>query len=484
MPSLRKRGAVWYFRYVDASGVKREHKGCRDKAATLAMAAAVEVEIAQIKGGFASPKDIGYRDHEARPLADHLDDWHRDMRARGKTDRHADQYRDRAGKLVALIRGAKLVEVETGRGRRASERAAATLAGLLNAARLTDLTPERIQAALAALRDAGKSNQTANHYRAALRAFVRWAGDKGRLRDNPMRGVHGYNVQEGPRRERRALTDEELARLIDAAGRGPVAYHVPGPLRAMAYWVAASTGFRVAELRALTPESFRLDGPEPTVSLKAGSTKNRRPVTQPVPLALAHALSAWLRGQPAGGPVFLLHHETAKAIRRDLDAAGIPYATDEGRADFHSLRAYYISALVRAGASIKEVQALARHAQPQTTLNHYAKVSARDLRGAVESLPAPAPVGTDGRPISNGLAHHLPTAGGKSGRVGSEAGAMALAGAGKCNTPEIPSVEGFGRVLSVSVGSKRRGGDSRRGPLLGACSGRVSDRIPKALREL
>ena len=84
-----------------------------------------------------------------------------------------------------------------------------------------------------------------------------------------------------------------------------------------------------------------------------------------------------------------MHHETAKAIRGDLTAAGIPYETDEGVADFHSLRAYFVSALVRAGATIKEVQTLARHAKPQTTLNHYAKVSVRDLRGAVESLPTP-----------------------------------------------------------------------------------------------
>src|SRR5690606_24243171 len=41
------------------------------------------------------------------------------------------------------------------------------------------------------------------------------------------------------------------------------------------------------------------------------------------------------------------------------------------------------------GASIKEVQSLARHAKPQTTLTHYAKVSVRDLRGAIESLPMP-----------------------------------------------------------------------------------------------
>src|SRR3954467_7038250 len=69
--------------------------------------------------------------------------------------------------------------------------------------------------------------------------------------------------------------------------------------------------------------------------------------------------------------------------------------TDEGVADFHSLRAYFVSALVRSGATIKEVQTLARHAKPQTTLNHYAKVSVRDLRGALEALPMPPSTGPE-----------------------------------------------------------------------------------------
>jgi hypothetical protein len=84
--------------------------------------------------------------------------------------------------------------------------------------------------------------------------------------------------------------------------------------------------------------------------------------------------------------VFPLHHDTGKAIRSDLEAAGIPYETAEGAADFHSLRVYYVSLLVRSGRSIKEVQQLARHAKPETTMRHYAKVSAHDLQGAVESL--------------------------------------------------------------------------------------------------
>jgi integrase len=386
------------------------------------------------------------------------------MLARGKTPKHVDQYYERAGKLVGMVRGVRVAELDTGRKAEAQERAARTLADALASARLSDLAPDRVQAALGRLRDAGKSIQTVNHYRAALRAFCRWAWDNGRLRDIPLRGVKGFNPEEDRRHERRSLADDELARLVQAAKRGRKLFGMPGPLRAMAYRVAAATGFRAQELRTLTPEGFHLNGSDPSVILAASATKNRRPAEQPVPVALARDLAAWLADRPAGSSVFPLHHETAKAIRVDLAAAGIPYETDEGVVDFHSLRACFVSALVRAGASIKEVQALARHAKPQTTLNHYTKVSLRDLRGAVESLPSPAPVvlaatGTRCAHRSERFVLPLPYAGDGAGHFGSDTGRTVATMGGQGDTHGTPSREGFTPVLSASEGPERRGQD-------------------------
>jgi integrase len=145
---------------------------------------------------------------------------------------------------------------------------------------------------------------------------------------------------------------------------------MPGPLRAIAYRVAAATGFRVSELRSLTHQSFRLTGDKPANLLAPGATKNRRGADQPISSALAADLRRWIAEMPPAVPAFPLDHETSKAIRLDLERADIPYETAQGVADFHSLRAYFISAFVRAGASINTIQALARHAKAQTTLNH------------------------------------------------------------------------------------------------------------------
>jgi integrase len=388
---LFQRGKVWYLRYTDADGHRTMKRLATDKRVAEQLARKIEDEQDRIRGGWIEPKDMAYRDHAARPLSEHLADWHADLLAKGKTPKHADLSRARAGKLAAMITGVSLDKLVPGRKADAMERAARLLADTLGRARFGDLSPEAIQAALARIRDDGRSSQTANHFRAAIRAFLKWCHKRGRIRNVASDGVEAFNVDEDLRHVRRSLTHDELGRLIHHAETARTVLGMPGPLRAMAYRTAASTGFRVDELRSLTPEAFHLDGRRPLIALTAGDAKNRKAVNQPIPAALVGPLRAWLQDKPAGESVFPLHHDTGKAIKADLRACGIPYETEDGMADFHALRAYYVSALIQAGASISEVQKLARHAKPETTLKHYAKVARHDLHGAVESLPNLSP---------------------------------------------------------------------------------------------
>src|SRR5271157_1750525 len=71
------------------------------------------------------PRDEVYRLQQARPLADHLADWHSYLTAKGSTRQHALLSRNRATRIIELAR------VE----------------------RLSELAPSRIQAALKAIRD-------------------------------------------------------------------------------------------------------------------------------------------------------------------------------------------------------------------------------------------------------------------------------------------------------------------------------------------
>ena len=58
MAYVRRRGRIYYYRYVDADGIKRDVKGCADKRETERMAAAAEAEAAKIRAGLVDPRAL------------------------------------------------------------------------------------------------------------------------------------------------------------------------------------------------------------------------------------------------------------------------------------------------------------------------------------------------------------------------------------------------------------------------------------------
>ena len=77
------------------------------------------------------------------------------------------------------------------------------------------------------------------------------------------------------------------------------------------------------------------------------NTKNKRLVQQPIREDPAKMLKGWLNGQE--GPLWSLRacERSAEMLRVDLDAAGIPYETDDGILDFHALRVTFITELTQ-----------------------------------------------------------------------------------------------------------------------------------------
>ncbi len=68
------------------------------------------------------------------------------------------------------------------------------------------------------------------------------------------------------------------------------------------------------------------------------------------------------------------------------------WCDSKGRyADGHACRTTIVSLLAQSGISPKELQGLARHSDPKTTLRDYAKLSDTDLERAVKCLPDLAP---------------------------------------------------------------------------------------------
>lgn len=92
------------------------------------------------------------------------------------------------------------------------------------------------------------------------------------------------------------------------------------------------------------------------------------------------------RRQPPGNPLLYVPYNSATMLKRDLEAAGIPIGTEEGRLDFHALRTAYINFLIELGANVKTIQELARHATVATTLNLYGRTRSDKKREVVDAL--------------------------------------------------------------------------------------------------
>ncbi len=489
MASFRKHGKVWYYRFVDGDGKKLERKGCSDRRMTEDIARAAESEAASIRGGLANPKELGYRDHATLSISDHTTAWVESLEAKGATPKHVELFTRRARRVFALVRGAKLAEIEPAKNatRADIKKAEESLKTWVEPARLADLTEERVQKALATLKAEGRSHQTCNHHRAAARAFAKWCHDTHRTRDNALRAVKGYNIKEDRRHDRRTISLDELHKLIQAADRGPTVLGIPGPVRALCYRLAVATGLRYGEISSITPESFNWDAPSVTVT--AAYTKNGDPATLPLPEDLADDLAAFVASVPAGEAIFALPNEKgAEMLRVDLEAAGIDYQDASGLFfDFHSLRCQTATLADAAGVSPRVVQRLMRHSTLELT-GRYTRPRAVDIEAAASMLPSLKPegsrpdslaaTGTDGgvshRPASEGsgtpsaiaceigvedrrineaLSHHFPNAEPGSVRKHADTGAM----------------EGF----AVDSSKKRRtlerkGFDARRGTLAGS----------------
>jgi integrase len=422
------RSKVWYGKYKAANGKFRTVKLTTDKTASKQMLAKLVTEAALAQHGIADPTR---REHCTRPLAEHLDDFHRELLARDNDPRYV---RLVFARLTALLDGcgfrfmgdlsasrvmdwladlrrtgeARVVLPEGKELFMKTEVAAllgVTLPSVGEAIRRHSIAVVRqkkrsllSRAAVEALQDRrvqGVSVQTTNYYLSHLKSFCRWLVKDRRMADDPLAHLEAGNVEVDRRHDRRELTEEELCLLLSTTRASTRLFRgLTGSDRFHLYAAACGTGFRAAALASLTPESFDLDAVPPTVTLAARSNKSRKTRIQPVPLDVADLLRDYLKGKPAGQPVWggswATGYKGAEMLRGDLEAAGIPYAVagPDGPlyTDFHALRHTYLTLLGRGGVDLGTAQVLAGHSTPTLTAR-YSHRRMYDLAGAVAKLP-------------------------------------------------------------------------------------------------
>lgn len=360
MATVRMVRDRYYVRYTDGLGRRRQIFAGNDKQQADNLAIELQAQAIRDRCGLSDPFLDLINRTARRSIRGLINEWHEALNVRGVVTKYAQNQRVR---VLRIVSEAKVVE-------------------------LRELTPAKIELALAQLRIRGLSAQTVRHHLGAVKNFARWLIREHKLRTDPTLGIRTANPENDRRRERRVLTDEECTDLIASAEIGPMHRWITGPDRAMAYRLALNLALRAGEIRSLTTSNFDL-GAVPTLHLKSTQTKNRQAVRIPIPTTLAELLRPWL-AEKGPGPILPIPRECARMVALDLERVGHSYRDDEGKvADFHALRHTAITRWANARYPVPVVQKLARHSTPVLTFGVYGHADQSVLREAVEATAVP-----------------------------------------------------------------------------------------------
>lgn len=393
---VTKQSPYWYIDYKGIDGVRKRIKAFKDKTATAQLAAKLEREAELAAAGIV---DL-YAEHRKRPLAEHLKEFRDNMTGKGATEQHAKITHNR---IKAIFESCKFTF-------------------------MADISASKVLRYLADRRRDGLSIKSSNDYLQAIKQLCRWMVQDRRMPDNPLAYLSGLNVKTDRRHDRRALSTEEIERLIEATAKAKKHHKMTGIERVKLYLLALNTGLRANEIATLTWQSFELDSQKPTVTVLAAFSKHRRDDTQPLRPDMAEQFKQWQaerKGLPAD-KVFANFNERkgADMLKMDLEVAGIPYKDGAGRyADFHALRHTFVTNLYKSGVSPKVIQSLARHSTIGLTMDTYTHIGLYDERAALDKLPELPDIngnkneaermvalktGTDNLPVTNGESVYKP----------------------------------------------------------------------------
>ena len=382
---------VWWCKYRDANGVEHRESVCvRDKGAAQAR---LNIIVRRVENEKAGIIDAGEAERSVvlrAAIGEQVDAYAGYLKNCEVSDRH---FKESLARLKRMLSDCHIN-------------------------RLLDIQPDRIRNWLDLQTQQDSSARTRNTYLASLRAFVHWCIKEGKMPGDPLATLNKANEALDVRRERRALLPEQLGILLEVAQNRPLheirtirtgknrgkpmakvgesarkhALEI-GWERALVYQTAAQTGLRRNELRQLQWGDLHIDDTEhPHIVLRVGANKAKRADVLPLRADLVEKLKHLRPEEVRHDDKVFSTIPSMNTLRRDLEAAGIPYEDEYGRvADFHALRHTFGTMLSTSGVSPRVAQSLMRHSDIKLTMNTYTDPKLLNLKGAVDMMPELAP---------------------------------------------------------------------------------------------
>jgi integrase len=385
-------------RFKDGQGVTRTvPTRCKDQSAARAVLVELERRAELVRSGILTPAQDAVADHRRSSIGIHVQAYLASLQAKGCTPKHVSTVRHL---LTALIEGCRFRT-------------------------LADIRREPVERWLTSGSLAKRSARTRNAYVNAAKWLCNWCVDTERLVASPLGRLKRADEQADRRRQPRALTPDELVRLLDAARRRPLVeaglvnrgwrkgqpgarlrpetrakLEALGLERALIYKSLVLTGLRLGELASIRLCDVVLDGDHPHLVLEARNEKNREGSLIPLRADLCADLRRWVETKHAaaqarsGGAgagherLFAIRSNVVKVLNRDLRLAGIAKRDDRGRVVcVHSLRHTFATLLNGGGVAPRVAQAAMRHKSIDMTMRVYTDPRLLDVAGALNALP-------------------------------------------------------------------------------------------------
>jgi integrase len=158
-----------------------------------------------------------------------------------------------------------------------------------------------------------RAPRTINHYLKAMKSFAQYLTDIELLSKHPLKLVRTLNESINQRKLRRAMTADEVGRLLQVERSYKASKLWKKGERLLIYQLLLGTGLRSTELSLLTPN--QIDFERCRLRIEAAKTKNKKSDVLPMRPDLVQSVKTWVEAHGIQSHERIFHFQS-KSLRR------------------------------------------------------------------------------------------------------------------------------------------------------------------------